>query len=181
MGPLHKVWINEEVYKKMGNDGREADQTLHYINNSFTRGCQPLASCWGELVHAEMVIKDYNEADDKGNVVLGLPDATALNLTSLRMLLDLALQVFGMTNYQLVTSCRAALKKYLNKDYHKLCEKSHPIDYCMFGPDFKAQVEELNKFNKLANQVVTLARSLSSKKKSPASQQYWRNRGHFLQ
>ena len=181
VGPLHKVWINEEVYKKMGADGREADQTLCYINNSFTRGCQPLASCWGKLVRAEMVINDYNEADDKGNAVLGLPDATALNLTSLRTLLDLALQVLGMTNDQIVTSRRAVLKKYLNKDYHELCDKSHPIDYRMFGPNFKAQVEELNKFNKLASQVVTSAKSSAAKKKSPASQQYWHNHGRFLQ
>ena len=172
VGPLRKVWINEEVYKKMGADGREVDQTLCYINNSFTRGCQPLASCWGKLVRAEMVIKDYNEANDKGNAVLGLPDATALNLTSLRTLLDLALQVLGMTNYQIVTSRWAVLKKYLNKDYHELCDKGHPIDYRMFGPNFKAQVEELNKFNKLASQVVTSAKSSAAKKKSPASQQY---------
>ena len=175
--PLRKVFINEEVFKKIGAEGRKADETLRYINNSFTKGCQPLVSAWDEIICADMMIKDYHE-DDDGRSLLGLPDGSVLDLTAARELLDLSLQVFGMTNIQLVTSRRLA---FLNKDYHELCDKKHILDYQMFGPNLKGQIEELNKFHKLGNQVTAKSSSLSqNKKKSPAAQAYWENRTRFL-
>ena len=112
--------------------------------------------------------------------MLGLPNGLAIDLTAVHELLDLALQVFGMINIQLVTSRRLALKDFLNKDYHELCDKKHILDYQMFGPNLKGQIEELNKFHKLGNQVIVKSSSLQQKKKSPVAQAYWENSTHFL-
>ena len=178
--PLRKVRVNDEIFKKMGQPGREVDQDLRGINNSFTSGCRPLVLAWNDLIRAENVIKDANEADSAtGHALLGLQDSTPLDLTALRELLDLSLQVFGVTSHQMVTTRRANIKKFINADFHELCDKRHVMDYRMYGDDLKQQIEDLNKFHKLSNQLVV--KPPTSKKKSPASQNFWQNKSHFLQ
>ena len=170
---LKKVHINEEVFKRIGPKGRQADEGLRYINHALTRAAQPLALAWDQVISAENCFKDHDEADASGNVTIALPDGSGLNLSDVRNCLDLALKVLGMTNVQLVLKRRAALKEYLNKDYQALCDHSHPFNWQMFGSNLRGQIDELNKFNKLASQVT--ASSSASKKPSPAAQA-WRNR-----
>ena len=55
---MKKVYINDEIFKKIGQKGRDDDQTLRLINHSLTRGAQPLVSAWNEIVKAETVVKD---------------------------------------------------------------------------------------------------------------------------
>ena len=172
---LKKVHINEEVFKCIGSKGREADESLHYVNHSLTRAAHPLASAWDTIIHAENCFKDHNEAASDGTVTVALLDGSGLNLSEVCACLDLSLKVLGMTNVQLVPKRCAALKDYLNKDYQALCDRSHGFNWQMFGNNLRGQVDELNQFNRLASQVSSAA---SGKKKSSPTAQAWRS--HFL-
>ena len=106
----------------------------------------------------------------EADAIIPLPDGTHLNLTQLRSLLDLSLQVLGCTNAQLVTLHKEAMKSSLNAQYQELCNRNHKFTYKMFGKNLKQQMDDINHLNKLGSEVA------KSKHKSPAAQNWWRNR-----
>ena len=171
---VKKVYINDEIFKKIGQKGRDDDQNLRIINHSLTRGAQPLVSAWNEIIKAESVVKDSHAAQgvtSDEDAFLSLPDGEVLNLTKVRQQLALSLQVLGLTNTQMVVQRRSAMKSSLNKQYQELCDPRRPFTHLMFGENLRSQMDEITRMSKLGSDIVT------PKHKSPASQRYWRNRG----
>ena len=48
--PVRQVFINEELFKCIGQAGRETDKDLCYINHAVTKGSQPLVTIWDNLI-----------------------------------------------------------------------------------------------------------------------------------
>ena len=178
-----KVWVDDEIFQRCGPSGRSNDQDLRYINHSLTRGAQPLVSLWNELIREESSVQDNKSVTDPAegptDATLSLPDGFSLNLTQLRSLLDLSLQVLGLTNAQIITKRKEIMKSSLNQQYQDLCNKNCKFTYKMFGDNLKQQMDDINKLNKLGREVTT------TKHRSPAAQAWWKrnnqSKQHFLQ
>ena len=151
---LKKTWINTEVFKRISQKGREADNPYRYISNSITKGAQPLATAWSKLIEAEAILKDSKEIDDNGDAFLALPGAQkSLNVSQLRKALDISLQIFGMANAQLVSTRKINMKPHLHKDYQDLCDKKRSFTDKMFGENVKQQIEDISKYNRISTQL----------------------------
>ena len=168
---VKKVWINTEIFKRISQKGREADNPYRYINNSIAKGAQPLTSIWAEVIRAESVLKDFRECDDDGDAILILPDRQAepLNISAVCKALDLSLQILGMANAQLVSTRKANIKNHLHKDYQDLCDKKRSFTDRMFGENVKQQIEDISKYNRISSQ-------LNPEKKKQWSKQSFQDR-----
>ena len=153
MEAVKRVWINSEVFKRIAQKGREQDNQYRYINNSITKGAQPLVSAWSTIVQTEALLKDKGEQTEEGHAFLALPDESMLNITQLRQFLDLSLRILGMANAQLVTSRKASFRQHLHKDYQDLCDKKRPFTDLMFGTDIKGQIDDITKLNRITSKI----------------------------
>ena len=168
------VLVNEEIFKKIGQPGRDADQPLRYLHNAIVKSASPIVTVWDQLLKAESTIQDLKQATD-GQAILTLPDGSNLNLSSLRHNLDLSLQCLGLANSQMITQRRLTMKKHLNPEYHEICSKRNPFTYKLFGDDLRTKIEDINKLNRLASQLTATKPKTTGKHKSPAASNWWRN------
>ena len=86
---IKQVWINTEVFELISQKGRETDQPYRHINNSLSKGVQPLATVWAQLIEAESILCDKKETDEDGNTILALPGRNTdkyLDISSMRKL-----------------------------------------------------------------------------------------------
>ena len=176
--------MNEEVFKKMDQSGRDDDKPWRLINHTITRSAQPLVSAWAEIIRVESVVKDDKSSPDSSDpeVILTLPDGSSLNVSQIRIWMDLTLQTLGIANAQIITQCKHVMKPALSTQNQELCDKGREFTYKIFGDDLKGQMDDINKLSKLGTQIT------KPKHKSPAASTWWKTRNasapssqsHFL-
>ncbi len=110
------------------------------------------------------------DADDE-DALLGLPSDLVINIAEMRRALTMILRILGLAAVQIGHGWRSDLKKFLDSEFHPLCDKSHPVKQHLFPDDLQKEIDDISKLNKLAKKV--------SKKKKFSSKPNAQN-NHFL-
>ena len=125
------------------NAGRETDKELRYINHSLTKGSQPIVSVWDNIIRAKNTFKYNGEANAKGQVIVALPDGSGLNLSKMRELLELSLQIFRITNFNWCHQEDMPFKTICTKTTMKYATREGRYISCYLGKTSDTRLKKL--------------------------------------